>query len=160
MDVRLSKPTLAAITALATVGGAGAARAEPGVHVDPQSPAGVEYAIPLHSGRQPGGHGTTGGRAAGSSGTLFGAGITPPSGSASKPGSRSSNSARGTHTRPDAVGGASGGRSAKAGSAGGGSAVPVSASAHYSPTAPVVALIGAILLVGGGLGLLARRRSS
>jgi hypothetical protein len=61
---------------------------EPGVHVDPGSPAAKEYAIPLAQARQ---IGRTGSSSDGSSAALFGAGIGPrgPGGS-----SRSSSTAR------------------------------------------------------------------
>ncbi len=52
---------------------------EPTVHVDPKSPAGQEYAIPLDQGRNIGGGST------GSTGTLFGAGITPHSTATTSP---------------------------------------------------------------------------
>jgi hypothetical protein len=60
---------------------AGAAQAqEPGVVVDPNSPAGTEYALPLNDARNSGSHGSSGSQAAapadkGSS--LFGVGIKP-----------------------------------------------------------------------------------
>ena len=48
---------------------------EPGVHIDPGSPAEKEYVLPLNQARQ-----TGGGRGSGqsSTATLFGAGVTPP----------------------------------------------------------------------------------
>ena len=49
---------------------------EPGVHVDPGSPAGKEYALPLSQARQTGGQGN----GANAEGTLFGAGVKPPGG--------------------------------------------------------------------------------
>lgn len=78
-----------ALLATAAVGSASpplAAALEPGVHVDPGSPAAKEYAIPLTQARQTGQGGST---RSGSSGTLFGAGIAPkrsPSASAHIPG--------------------------------------------------------------------------
>jgi hypothetical protein len=51
----------------------GAAGLEPGVHVDPGSPAAKEYALPLSQGRQ-----TGGATSSASSETPFGAGIKPP----------------------------------------------------------------------------------
>jgi hypothetical protein len=48
---------------------------EPGVHIDPGSPAAKEYVLPLNQARQIGG-GTPSSRSP--SGALFGAGITPP----------------------------------------------------------------------------------
>src|SRR5690349_20643591 len=49
---------------------------EPGVHVDPGSPAAHEYALPLGQARQTGGGSSNGGE----NGGLFGAGIKPPGG--------------------------------------------------------------------------------
>src|SRR3954462_1213702 len=116
MPVR-RKITALAVGAVAISGGlpAGASAAEPGFTVDPQSPAGVEYQIPLDSARGQGGGGTGhghpgGGGLGGSSGggtssggggsgggggssastpssNLFGAGIAPASGSAGSSGS-------------------------------------------------------------------------
>jgi hypothetical protein len=53
---------------------------EPGVHADPGSPAAKEYALPLNQARQ-----TGSGGASKSEGTLFGAGIKPPSSPGSPP---------------------------------------------------------------------------
>ena len=74
---------LASACLAASPGSAGAL--EPGVHVDPGSPAAKEYALPLNQARQTG---QTSANAAGSSGSepssgeasLFGAGIKPPRG--------------------------------------------------------------------------------
>jgi hypothetical protein len=79
----------AAVAALACACAAawpGAAVAlEPGVHVDPRSPAAKEYALPLNQARQTGeaGRNATGSSGSGSSSgeaALFGAGIKPPRG--------------------------------------------------------------------------------
>src|ERR1700730_5707586 len=48
---------------------------EPGVHVDPGSPAAKEYALPLNQARQTGSEPSS---HTSSEGTLFGAGIKPP----------------------------------------------------------------------------------
>src|SRR4051794_38453413 len=114
MPVR-RKITALAVGAVAISGGlpAGASAAEPGFTVDPQSPAGVEYQIPLDSARGQGGGGTghghhgggglggssgggtsSGGGASGGGGSssastpssnLFGAGVAPPRGPARAP---------------------------------------------------------------------------
>lgn len=58
-----------------TVSAQAATGLEPGVHLDPGSPAAKEYALPLNQARQTGGgsrHASTG------SAALFGAGIKPP----------------------------------------------------------------------------------
>ena len=64
------------MTVLGALPGAAFAQ-DPGVHFDPGSPAGKEYAIPLTEGRAEG-SGTTNQRAAAD--TPFGAGINPPGG--------------------------------------------------------------------------------
>lgn len=57
---------------------------EPGVHVDPGSPAAKEYALPLNQARQTGA--STSGNASTGSAALFGAGIKPPgSGGSGRP---------------------------------------------------------------------------
>jgi hypothetical protein len=164
---------------------AGVARAEPGVTVDPQSPAGVEYAVPLDSGRGlGGGHRHTGGASGGtgggsgdgssnsgggsggsssssssSSNGLFGAGITPPRQGGT--GGRNSGS-KPAHGRGG--GSASHGRTSHDPATGGSDATPagvtpVRAAASYSTTAPLAGLIGAVVLIGGGIGLLLRFRT-
>jgi hypothetical protein len=155
----------AKLTALATCGliaastAAVPAYAERGVTVDPQSPAGVEYAVPLDSGRGHGGnHGGSGGGSSQSdagSPQLFGSGIKPVSSStdpAAKP-----KAARGGG---DGGSNSAGGRSKpRPGSRSSSAVAPVAASAAYSTTGPVAGLIGAIVLVGGGFGLFARMRA-
>jgi hypothetical protein len=70
---------MAGVAALAMSGvGAlapGASALEPGVHVDPGSPAAKEYALPLSQARQTGSEPSS---HTSSEGTLFGAGIKPP----------------------------------------------------------------------------------
>lgn len=53
--------------------------AQPGVHIDPGSPAGKQYAIPIVSAR-----GEAGGQTGSQSPPAFGVGITPPSGGQTK----------------------------------------------------------------------------
>lgn len=66
---------------------------EPGVHVDPGSPAAKEYALPLNQARQTGGNA---GQAKAGASTLFGAGIKPPgSGGAKRAGAKSGEVQRG-----------------------------------------------------------------
>jgi hypothetical protein len=63
---------------------------EPGVHVDPGSPAAKEYSLPLNQARQTGAVAT--GNEGSSAGAPFGAGIHPPgSGGSSHPGSGAHN---------------------------------------------------------------------
>src|SRR3954467_6829264 len=131
MPVR-RKITALAVGAVAVSGGipAGASAAEPGFTVDPQSPAGVEYQVPLDSARGQGGggtgHGHHGGGGLGGSGgggtssgggtggggssagtpssNLFGAGIAPATGSAGSSGRSGSASAGGGGTGGQAAG--------------------------------------------------------
>src|SRR4051794_30428377 len=169
MPVR-RKITALAVGAVAISGGlpAGASAAEPGFTVDPQSPAGVEYQIPLDSARGQGGGGTghghhgggglggssgggtsSGGGASGGGGSsagtpssnLFGAGIAPATGS--------SGSAGGTGSASGGTGGTNGGGGA---SGGGVRHLPraLTASADYSPTRPGAGLLGAHPLGRGG----------
>jgi hypothetical protein len=171
MHVRGKITALAAGTLMAACGiPASASAAEPGFTVDPQSPAGVEYQVPLDSARGQGGGGSShdhgggglsggggggssggGSNAASSSPILFGSGITPAAGG---PAGAKSKSSGGRHHRG---GQASGG----SGSAAGGLSVPsaLSTTASYSSTGPVAGIVGAILLVGGGLGLVLRLRA-
>jgi hypothetical protein len=76
---------------------------EPGVHVDPGSPAAKEYALPLNQARQTGSEPSS---QASSEGALFGAGIKPPGSGGSAGGG---NGRRGTHP---AAGGVASRRSA------------------------------------------------
>ena len=70
--------TLVALVVLGAVAlGAGVASAQDrGVHVDPDSPAGKEYALPLDSARQDASGGPSGTAATGNGAPLFGAGIS------------------------------------------------------------------------------------
>lgn len=65
---------------------------EPGVHVDPGSPAAKEYALPLNQARATGGVSSS--RSHSREGALFGAGIKPPGSGASGSGSGGSGSPR------------------------------------------------------------------
>src|SRR6476661_5547680 len=72
--VSLTAALVLLATTGATVAPQAAAGLEPGVHIDPGSPAAKEYALPLNQARQTGAGSTSGG----SSETPFGAGIKPP----------------------------------------------------------------------------------
>src|SRR5690242_1703421 len=174
MPVR-RKITALAVGTLALSGGipAGASAAEPGFTVDPQSPAGVEYQIPLDNARGQGGGshgggshngggniggtsggggsnggggaagGTGGSGSSGPSSNLFGAGITPATGSGASNGSKGSG-ASGGH----------GGSNLGSGGGGGSRHLPsaLTASANYSSTGPIAGIVAAILLTGGAFG--------
>lgn len=161
--VRSSFRKLASTAALVLLAIPAAAQAEPGLTVDPESPAGVEYAVPLDHARNPGGGsgGSAGNSGGGGSGQLFGAGITPSSGSSAGPRGRSGDGQDGKSTGDKKANGGDGG--------GGGNFSPaapttrptaaVEASTSYSTSGWLAGLIAAILLVGGGLGLFLRLRS-
>jgi hypothetical protein len=87
----------------ATLAPQAAAGVEPGVHIDPGSPAAKEYALPLNQARETG----AGSTPSGSSETPFGAGIKPPgsggaggSGSASRDGGSPGRSSSRSSERP------------------------------------------------------------
>src|SRR3954452_8534161 len=103
MVVRGRITSLAALSVLGFAAAAGSAHAEPGLTVDPDSPAGVEYAVPLDSARgHGGGGGAPGGGSApargGNSPALFGSGIKTASagGSGSDSGSGSGKGGKGS----------------------------------------------------------------
>lgn len=135
---------LAVLIALA--GPSAAASAADVIHVDPGSPAGKEYGFPLDQA-----HRDAGSRAGGGSGALFGAGIRPlavTSSGGSTHGARTSHAA-GTRQAGGTVKGserppATAIPSGTAGGAGG----------HLD-----IALVASVVLLGGGLGLILRRRS-
>jgi hypothetical protein len=155
--------TALAVATVSAIAMPGAASAEPGLTVDPHSPAGVEYQVPLDTARGHGSHpgGASGDKGSGSSGssadpggsnsdTLFGSGITPAAKTRSSAGGRhGDNGKRSAAPRPRA-----GHRAAAAPPV-----APITASASYSPDGALVGLIAGILAVGVGIGLLARYRS-
>jgi hypothetical protein len=140
---------------------------EPGLHVDPGSPSGTEYRIPLDQARndasggggsQAGGGGSSSGGSSGS--PLFGEGVGSGgsnAGSGGGSGSRSGGSGHGGSARPGKSGGAIGTK-----------LLPSAAldKVASNPTVgPETALLvggiaAAVLLAGGLLGLLLRRRGS
>jgi hypothetical protein len=143
--------TTAAATAVACLFATGTAQAVPGLTVDPESPAGVEYAVPLDQARNNhggggGGSDATGGATGTPEPVLFGSGITPPGKDGSGGGGR----------KNDDGGAGKGSGTAKGGRTNAGGTT-VQAAASYGATAPIAGLIGAILVVGGGLGLAVRR---
>ncbi|MGC1165450.1 MAG: hypothetical protein WA862_05015 [Solirubrobacterales bacterium] len=152
---------LAGLVVLVTLIGlasSGPATAADEVHFDPDSPAGKEYALPLDQARE---EATGGGKAdedSAAGAPLFGAGVSPPGAGVSPPGSAS--------TRvPNPGGEQAGGRGAnreadnpgRRGAAAGPAAIVRIAEAGdgYSLTSGA-ALVAAIVLVGGALGLALR----
>jgi hypothetical protein len=130
---------------------------EPGVHIDPGSPAAKEYALPLNQARQSGA-GSSSSRS--SSGALFGAGIKPPgSGGSPHSGSGARDTAAGGRGLPSKAGAAtaSGSQSALP------SAVLRASSSRASSGngGSILALLGGgvAILVLGGLGGMVLKRS-
>jgi hypothetical protein len=145
---RLVKSLLPGLLLAALLPSASAAQDEPGVHVDPGSPAGKEYEIPLEGARQE----ATGGRGQESGGgragaPLFGAGVSR-GGSQQADGGGAGDSVTKAQSEKKADDGGSTGEPSLA-SAGGGSG--------DSATAKTGGIALAVLLVGGAIGLLLRR---
>ena len=165
MSFRLAVALAIALAASWVIAGPAAAL-DPGVFVDPGSPAGKEYGVPLSELRgAASGHAPVGNQ----SPPLFGIGISPPVGSAAA--SASATPRRGS--RQSARGHASGGRgrAAAARSAGavaaGTGAERVSGAVlpgvtRHGSAVPAVALLGGLVVLGGmgvgGLLVAARRR--
>jgi hypothetical protein len=163
------------MTVFGTLPGAAFAQ-DPGVHFDPGSPAGKEYAIPLAEGRAEGG-GTTNQRAAAD--IPFGAGITPPgAGGGTEGGDGTGGGGDGGPTGSGAPGGEerggpngraknspSGARGAQGGTDGRGGDRPVideravsDAEAPVDTTGRTIGIALGVLLVGILLALLLRWR--
>jgi hypothetical protein len=150
--VALLLPLLAPATALGQ---------RDGVFVDPDSPAGVEYAIPLEQARQEASGDTSGNQsvvnAAQTGGEgLFGEGIRPARGrsvgDANRGGSSRNGSARGGG---DASGGAAGERHPGADDASPSTAAVAAATEESSGLPLTIGIAAAVLAIGvaGGLGL-------
>jgi len=129
---------------------------EPGVHVDPGSPAAKEYALPLNQARQTGAGASS---SSTSSGPLFGAGIKPPGAG----GSSHSGSGSGT-AKATGRGGAAGPNGARA--AARLSTLPAAvlrasrSQASSGGGGSILALLGggvAILVLGGLGGMILKR---
>jgi hypothetical protein len=130
---------------------------EPGVHSDPDSPAGKEYALPLDSVRRDtGGGGSGGGNGGGGGSDLFGAGIVRAGGGSADTGSSGSGgSSRDDGGRRQGDGGSAteNGRGERGSS--GSTALASSSDDSATFKSGLVAL--AVLVAGAGLGLLLRR---
>jgi hypothetical protein len=135
---------------------AAAAQDEPGVHVDPDSPSGKEYAIPLEGARRDASGGGTAGDSSGGEGggggvsssssaaPLFGEGITSHGSQSSGDGASNGDSSGKKTGSPAKQPARSTLASASSGSG-------------DSAAAKTGAIALAVLLAGGGLGLLFRR---
>lgn len=162
---------LVALVAAALLGLPAEASAQRGgVIVDPDTPAGKEYAIPLESARREAGGGGVGNRSGGGSrGTVagaFGVGLSRASGDGSEGGRSQDQSGRqdGDGSR-ESGDGAGAGAGASAGARDGSDGAPdVPAAEEVSEgsfaAGSVVGIILALLAIGGLLGLLLRRRGS
>jgi cobalamin biosynthesis Mg chelatase CobN len=123
---------------------------EPGVHVDPESPAAKQYALPLRQARQIGEGSSSATAASSSSAAPFGAGIKA-SGSSRDQSNASSRKPGGVSTGPEFAAGQQ-------------SAIPAEVlHASRSPAAggSSLALLGggiAVLVLGGLVGTIMRRR--
>jgi hypothetical protein len=160
------------VVACALVAPSAAAAQEP-VQVDPDSPAGVEYKLPLEQARRDAAPGADGGgvgpRSGGGSGgpaPLFGAGISAAgsqsdgSGGAGATGG-DGNRADGEQSRDDGGGGAAGGGGSAAGPGAGESAPSAGTTADENGGGSTGLILGgialAVVVVGGALGLALRR---
>jgi hypothetical protein len=138
-------------TAIACIGiaAAPAQAADPGVQLDPRSPAGKEYAIPLDSARRTG---SESGSQAGPS-PLFGQGIARAKARPARVRGKSARKgAGGGSTRPTAGGGTSPGAAS--------GVLPrasIPAGDGASGTGSLALLAGLVLVGGGALGLVLRR---
>jgi hypothetical protein len=153
------------------------------VHVDPGSPAGKEYQIPVDTGRHAGsggssssssssgGSGSSGGSSGGSSsssgsgsaaaGTRFGAGIVPAASSSSS-GSSSSDSQDDSSTgsgskKPSSGTGSIPGATLRATDA---QVEEANEAGSATGTALTIGAVGAVVLLGGVAGVLLRRRTT
>ena len=146
-----------------------AAALEPGVFVDPGSPAGKEYSVPLSDLRgAAAGHAPVGNQ----SPPLFGVGVSPPGGTAAAPsasprgGSKQSRRGRKSGRRPGGATPPAGAGSTTAGATSAGAApIPGAVLAgltRHGSAVPAVALLASLVLIGGlglgGLLVVARRR--
>ena len=133
------RPLLFTLTCLLCLPAVASGQEEP--RLDPDSPAGVEYQIPLDQARDDASGGAERGPGADGGAPLFGAGISK-AGSKGSRGSHSGRAKRGTS-----------GEKSKSGAA-----ASVQTAAESTSDAPSVSLIAAaVLLAGGALGLGLRR---
>lgn len=129
-----------------------------GVHVDPGSPAGKQYVLPIASARGE----TSGEHNVPSSPPLFGAGVTPAASTASssnrgaKSGARQDSRTR--RTVPAASASTRTARSKRAASPSGSRTIAASAQADGNSWLPLLGGGAMVLLIGGGSGLALRRR--
>jgi hypothetical protein len=131
-----------------------AVAAEPGVHIDPGSPAGKEYALPVDQARRDaGGSATRGGSGSnGGQGGLFGAGIGPPGGGGG--GTAGGHGASGSHGSANAATQRASGGSSGSGTAAG---IRVSSTSAESSDGALIGIVAGVLLLGAVCGLGARR---
>lgn len=153
--------TAAVVAALVPSAAFAQGSSQPGVHVDPGSPAGKEYQIPVTAARAEASGGPPGSAAgSGADSPLFGRGITPSSGTAGTgASSRTGTGGAPKQSPPTHV-------AHRAGPGGSVAASPLAPAAAGSPPGRVgsnswLPLIGGgalVLVLGGGGGLAFRRR--
>jgi len=135
---------------------------EPGVHIDPGSPAAKEYALPLNQARQTGAESTS----PGSSETPFGAGIKPP-GSGGSGGANGGGPAHGSGSGSHGASSARGGDSGQGAAGASGARLPLAVqravdaerSGEGGGSLPVLIGGGVAILVLGAFGGTVLRRS-
>jgi len=155
MNARFAVALAIALTGAAALA-APAAALEPGVHVDPGSPAAKEYGVPLSQLRQ-----SASGQAPAGAATPppFGTGISPAGVGPARAATRAARGGRNASGRRGPAAGATAvGTAAGQGGAAGGTLVPGPALAeitHHGSSVPAVALIAGIVVLGGlGIGAL------
>jgi hypothetical protein len=154
---RWTQGALAVLAGGLLAGATPALALEPGVHIDPGSPAAKEYAIPLSKAREGGG----GGGSSGTEAALFGAGITPPTSGSGHGGGTHGSGSRGGSSPHGSSGTGAGGPAASGGGAGTGGAGGAG-SGPGSPPASVLHDAGdssaggssVLVLIGGGVAVL------
>ena len=157
MRVRAAASGTALLVGVCLSSAAATQAQEPGVVVDPDSPAGTEYALPLNDARDGGSHGSgeSHGSAPGADGShLFGAGIKPSSRNSASDGSGGSGAERkdgGGPAADDATGSPRPAEPQRSSLA----AVPA---AGAGTSLMLVASAAIVLLAGTLLGLVVRRR--
>jgi hypothetical protein len=157
MRGRLSGSVAIFLLGLVAVGGGVASAQDSGVHVDPNSPAGKEYALPLDSARRDASGGASSGGSGGDSAPLFGAGISRGGGSSGES-ATSSGSGSGDGKANGARDGGSGGSGSSVGGVDATQAARAVADTGSGLSAGALTLLIAlgVLAVGGLIGLSVR----
>lgn len=158
-SVQLGRPLFGLALALLLWASSVAAQ-EPGVHVDPNSPAGKEYAIPIEQARRQaeGASSANGGHRSSGSAALFGAGISPRGGgSGGGSGSSGGVSVGSSKGSADGSGKSDGSQPQGAKRASARPAIAASTGTATNATLLTAGLVAAVLLGGALLGLFLNR---